>query len=43
MILERPVADLILGLETLAEADLDYARFLRTALSEGAFLEPGVS
>jgi hypothetical protein len=40
---ERPVAELIRRLETLAEADLDYARFLRTSLSEGAFLEPGVS
>jgi hypothetical protein len=40
---ERPVAELIHELETLAEADLDYARFLSASLSEEAFLEPGVS
>jgi hypothetical protein len=40
---ERPVAELIRELETLAEADLDYARFLSASLSEGAFLEPGIT
>jgi hypothetical protein len=40
---ERPVAELIRELETLAEADLDYAEFLSASLSEEAFLEAGVS